>query len=124
MSSRIIKNAVFLNKLRKAANNKKLLTKLIKGATPRQWNAISEVGKNVLLGQIEVTPVIKKKLCFFKHDLRKLSSRKVSNRSKERIIVKQKGSGRRQKGGFLIGTLLATIAPLLAQAAINKFSKK
>jgi len=112
MSDRMKKNIHFLNSLYNARTSKEK-RKILKGAGPRQLNALAETTKNILKGRIPITPKVKKSLCKHKELVRKLASRKIKNSVKKRLIL--------QKGGFpAIPVILGAISALLPKLIVGK----
>ena len=71
--------------------------------SPEFTKCICECVKNVLVGNVKLTPEHKRKLKRHKHSLRKLTSKKTSQKEKKRLV---------QSGGFL-GALLGPIVKVL-----------
>jgi len=103
MSARIKKYANLLQQLHRApaAKKKALLKKY--GGQREFVKCLCECSKNILCGNIALTPSQKRALLKRKSDLKKLSLKKTSLKTKKRIV---------QKGGFL-GALLGPIVSIL-----------
>ena len=72
---------------------------VIKNADSGLIKCISECALNILKGNVPISPHQKSKLTRYKKDLRSLAQRRVSLKSRKRVL---------QKGGFL-GAILAPI---------------
>ena len=83
-------NRVFLEMLSKS--NNKYRKALLSGAPPEIIHLLSECALNILKGTITLTKEEKSKLRPHKNALRKIATKRVSNRTKKKII---------QKGGML-----------------------
>jgi len=92
------------------------LLKLLVKSTPKRRKTILQAGgrdiiyslceccKNVLNGNVNLTPAQKKRLAKYKSPMRQLADRRVNLASKQRILS--------QQGGF-IGPLLGVLGPIL-----------
>jgi hypothetical protein len=84
---RIIQNRVFLQKCK----NKKNCKHLVKHASSDELRSICECAKNILKGHVRLNQGTVTKLRPFKKHLHKLSLKKVSLKTKRKIL--QQGSG-------------------------------
>src|ERR1700759_3915655 len=102
MSQTLKKFSPYLRMLQKSsANVRNKLTR--KHCSPEFIKCICECAKNVLAGNVTLTPEHKRRLKRHKHSLRKLALKKTSMQSKKKIV---------QSGGFL-GALLGPIVKVL-----------
>jgi len=102
MSQTLKKYEPYLRLLQKSSSKvRNKLTK--KHCSPDFIKCICECAKNVLVGNVTLSPEHKRRLKRYKHSLRKLALKKTSIKSKKRII---------QSGGFL-GALLGPIVKVL-----------
>jgi hypothetical protein len=103
MSQALKKYAPYLHMLQKSSP--KARNALIKqNCSPEFVKCICECVKNVLIGNVTLSPDHKKRLKHHKHSLRKLVLKKTPLTEKKRIV---------QSGGFL-GALLAPIVKVLS----------
>lgn len=93
-----------LNVLQKASP--KLRTAIIKNADTDLIDAISECCKNVLNSATDIPPATLKRLKSAKNDIRKLSNKHQSAKTRRKLII--------QKGGFLQYLLPIAISTLSA----------
>ena len=100
---RLRKNASTLKLLQKAKPSlrKAILTK----ASPELIRCICDCTLNVLHRNIDITPRCKRQLSRHKSSLRKLTDKKVSIKTKRKIL---------QQGGFL-PLILSALAPLVGK---------
>ena len=101
MASRLRQFAPVLRKLSKATSKKSKL--LLKQANNDLIKCLCDCSKNILNGNVNLSPRQKKRLVRHKHNLRKIVNKKTSLKAKRKII---------QKGGFL-GALLGPIVSVL-----------
>src|ERR1700743_18169 len=102
MSQTLKKFIPYLRILQKSsAKMRNKLTK--KHCSPEFIKCICECAKNVLVGNVTLSPEHKRRLKRHKHSLRKLALKKTSMKSKKKIV---------QSGGFL-GALLGPIIKVL-----------
>ena len=102
MSQTLKKYSPYLRVLQKSspAVRRRLVKK---NCSPDFIKCICECAKNVLVGNVELSPVHKRQLKRYKNSLRKLALKKTSLTAKKKIV---------QTGGFL-GALLAPIVKVL-----------
>jgi len=101
MSSRLKKYLSMLKLLKKASP--KVRNKILKNCTKSLMCCICECAKNVLIGNVPLTPSQKSKLSRHKKKLRQLVLKKTRVGEKKKLI---------QSGGF-IGALIPPIAAFL-----------
>ena len=102
MSQTLKKYSQYLRVLQKSSP--KVRRKLVvKQCSPEFIKCICECAKNVLVGNVELSPVHKRQLKRYRHSLRKLALKKTSLTAKKKIV---------QTGGFL-GALLGPIVKVL-----------
>jgi len=103
MSERVKKYAGLLKRLHKAssAQKKTILKKYVKEG--EFVKCLCECSRNIMRGNVALTPAQKRALRKRKNDLRKLSLIKTSIKTKKKIV---------QKGGFL-GALIGPIVSIL-----------
>jgi hypothetical protein len=103
MSHRLKKYAPYLKKLFKihSSSRKKTLEKHIKD--PEFVKCLCECAKNIIKGNVKLTPAQRRKICCRKKLFRKLALKKTSSAERRKIV---------QKGGFL-GVLLGPIISAL-----------
>jgi hypothetical protein len=102
MSQTLKKHSHFLRVLQKSSP--KVRNKLAKEHCSYDFiKCICECAKNVLVGNVPLTPEHKRQLKRHKHSLRKLTLKKTSMKTKKKIV---------QSGGFL-GALLGPIVKVL-----------
>ena len=111
-SKRLAITKAFFNKITRSRPKER--RKVLKEATNEELKGLCEVCINVVRGNVQLSK--KRFACFKRHKnlLHKLSSKRVSLRTKRKAI--------NQQGGFL-GTLAAFGAPLLTQLAIKGVGK-
>lgn len=97
MSRRLKRHASTLQYLCNCDKN--IANAIIKNGKSELINCFSEIGDNVLKGNVKLSTAQKNKLAKYKTDLRRLSKKTTSQASKKRIL---------QQGGFL-GALLSPI---------------
>lgn len=105
MTSRLRKNANTLRLLAKC--DKHTAKSIIKSAKPNLISCISDVCYNTLQGKVKLSPMEKRKLSKYKDNLRKVSNKSTTLKTKKELI---------QKGGFLaalLRPLLSLIGPLV-----------
>jgi len=102
MSQTLKKFSPYLRVLQKSSP-KVLNTLTKKHCSPEFIKCICECAKNVLAGNVALSPEHKRRLKRYKHSLRKLALKKTSMKSKKKIV---------QSGGFL-GALLGPIVKVL-----------
>lgn len=95
----------------------KLFKAIIKGASPNVIKIICEIIYNILRGNVELKPEIRRKLKQYKKELRCMVCRKHSLTSKRRVL--------NQKGGgvflpLIIGSVLSGLAGSLADKILDK----
>ena len=102
MSERLKKYAPYLRMLYKSSPKvRKAIAK--KNCSPEFIKCLCECAKNVLVGNVELSPAHKRQLKRHKRLLRKLVLKKTSLKAKKKIV---------QTGGFL-GALLGPIVKIL-----------
>jgi len=102
MSQTLRKFSPYLRVLHKSSPKvRKTLTK--KHCSPEFIKCICECAKNVLAGNVALSPEHKRRLKRHKHSLRKLALKKTPMKTKKKIV---------QSGGFL-GALLGPIVKVL-----------
>jgi hypothetical protein len=102
MSQMLKKYSPYLRVLHKSSPKvRKALTK--KHCSPEFIKCICECAKNVLAGNVNLSPEHKRRLKRHKHSLRKLALKRTSMKTKKKIV---------QSGGFL-GALLGPIVKIL-----------
>src|SRR6266404_2401113 len=84
------KNKAFLKNFLKASKSKQI--QLLQGLSSKECVAIYEIVKNILSGNIKINKQSFKILRKYKPQLRKLCSRKVPEKNKQKYI-NQKGNG-------------------------------
>ena len=106
---RLAENFHFIRKCKDARCNKRF-RHVIKNANPEEIRTLSETAKNLLLGNIPMTPRQKLKLKPHKKKIKYLALKKNSISRKKRML---------QRGGFWI-PLLATLAGSLVTDFIKQ----
>src|SRR5206468_1912497 len=102
MSRTLKKFAPYLKVLQKSSPKvRRKLTK--KNCNPEFIKCICECAKNILIGNVDLSPQDKRRLKHHRHSLRKLMLKKTSLKTKKKIV---------QTGGFL-GALLGPIVKIL-----------
>lgn len=102
MSQTLKKFSPYLRVLHKSSPRvRKSLTK--KNCSPEFIKCICECAKNILAGNVSLSPEHKRRLKRHKHSLRKLTLKKTPLKTKKKIV---------QTGGFL-GALLGPIVKIL-----------
>jgi hypothetical protein len=108
MSKRIKKHAETLKLLAKSKGP--MATRIVAGADRELINCLCECAKNVIKGHVKLTAKQKAKLKTHKNGIRRLVKKKVSLKTKKKIL---------QKGGFLPALLApiagAVLGPLLGR---------
>ena len=115
-ASRIKKHREILAVLSKA--KPALAKKIIKGADRDLINTFAECCKNLIKGNVPLSPAQRAQLRRHKQGLRQVAQRTTSNKRKKEIL--------QQRGGFL-GALLTAVLPLAIQGVtqiIKKVKKK
>ena len=106
MSRRLKKHAATLYLLAKAGP--RVQKAVLREADPALLTTVCECAKNILNGNVPLSPAEKRRLTLYKKQLRQLTNRRLGQTTKKRVIV--------QKGGFLpalLGPLIGTLAPLI-----------
>ena len=111
VSQRVKKNACLLHYL--AQGKPRICNAIIAESDRDTINVLCECAKNLLAGNLKVTPSQFRKLKRHKAGLRTLVRKSVSLRQKKRTL---------QKGGFL-GALLAGVIPAIAGLVSNLVPK-
>jgi hypothetical protein len=107
MAKRMRRNADFIRVLARATPRQQ--KGIIEGGNKELMHCICECASNCLKGNVPLKPSQKRKLAKYKHVLRDLADRKVSNIRKKTLV---------QKGGFL-GALLKPIIQTLGSILLN-----
>ena len=113
MSDRVRRNHTDIKRLQRM--NTKARKSFLKHCNPDFIDCICECTKNLLRGNVPVTSSQFKKLKPHKKVLRKLSNKKLSNKQRRKLLIKQ-------KGGFLPALIgpLVTLASSLIGGLINR----
>lgn len=107
---RIRDNMDFIKKCAKTKCRKKFKG-LIKTAKPEQIRTLSESARNLLLGNIPLSPRQKTKLQHFKNQIKYLALKRNSISRKKRML---------QRGGSFFVPLLANLASILFSKLFTK----
>ena len=112
--SRIGKNSAFLQYALQAKPKER--KQLIRNASKVELNSVCEVCKNILAGRIPLKGGKQqhRRLCRFKHIIRKLANKRVKLETKRKIL---------QEGGALLPLLAPLVFPLIS-SLISKVSGK
>ena len=106
MSKRIKDQLDFLKVLSKATPKQRRA--VLEGANKDLINAICECALNCLKGNVQLTPLQKKKLTRHKQTLRSLANKKYPLAKKKKVLVQNGGFL-----GFLLKPILGSLASLL-----------
>ena len=114
MTKRVLKNIDYLKLLQCSSKSDRI--RLLTGAKSDQINAICDCIKNILLGNIEITPSQKKKLQPKKNLLRRLADKKTKSKERKKLLIQQGGSAFlpllvSAVGGTLLKEILPKVLP-------------
>jgi len=116
MNKRITRNLPTIRKLRRMPEKSR--KSFVKNCSPDFINCICECSKNLLKGNVPVTPVQLKKLRRHKKALHTLSTKKASLKTRRQLL---------QRGGFLpliIAPILGLVSSLVAGAINRKLDRQ
>jgi hypothetical protein len=111
MSKRLKRNAKLLQTLAKSDNS--IAASIVRGSKSDLICCISDICFNILHDKVHLNKSDKKKLSKYKNDIRKLSKKSTTQKTKKEIL---------QKGGFLqtlLAPLLSTVIAPLAKAIFS-----
>ncbi len=104
MSARLRKHLTMIQLLAKA--KRPLVKSIIHAADKDLIICLCEIALNVIKGNVPLSPAQKRKLTPYKTGLREVVKKRVSLKKRKQVF---------QRGGFL-GTLLATLTPLVIES--------
>lgn len=111
------KHGVELRELSRLCSDPKALRSNIKRTKPPVIKLLKQLSKNILRGNIRLTPNNVKRLADHKDKLRELALSKTSVGRSRKLLTQH------QKGGFL-GALLAGLLPVILGSVLSKKKKK